>query len=297
MSDLHCAVIDNSVYVGGGTGDNKSDHASQAQIFKYDDSDDKWTLLIRTPTRFFGLVHHKERLATIGGMCSNNCISGDVSVFDLETKLWKDDEISPLAIKRFHPSVLSYRSRLAVVGGVTVGGSTVDNVEVYVDGQWHKAPSLPHRICLAKPVLFGNSLYLIGGLFSCNPEVPSKAVISIPLSKLFTPQTETKKVWKIISPEDSLTLHYRSAAANLGGMLFAVGGWSQSLIAPTTDIVAYSLSTNMWVRVRDGLPQPRCSCGATAQLQNGQVMLVGGIEKSANEKKRSANVLLASLVI
>lgn len=298
MSDLQCALIEDRVYVGGGTGDDKSDHISQSQIFEYIQSTDEWTFLTRNSTRFFGLVGYKGKLVTIGGMCAKHSISGDVNIFDFTTKTWDSNEIPPLATQRYYPTVISHCSRMAVLGGVTTGGSTTDKVEVFIEGQWHRAPTLPHRICLAKPVLFGKSLYLFGGLFSHNPEAPSKAVNYIPLSKLFTPLVDKereKQAWKIHSSESSATLQYRSAAANFGGMVFAIGGWSPELLAPTTDIVAYSMTAEMWVKV-ENLPQPRYSCGTTPQLQNGEVMVVGGIEKTADVKKRSSNVLLVSLI-
>ena len=135
------------------------------------------------------------------------------------------------------------------------------NTRHYINGQWHKAHSL----------LFGSSLYLFSGLQSCNPEVPSKAVISTPLSKLFVPpavgKNLLKKVWKVDSQEDSFTLEYWSAAANLGL------GEMQFVIAPTTDIVAYSLTVNIRLKVKESSPQAQCSCGATAQLQNGRSCL------------------------
>ena len=295
MSDLQCVVIEDNVYVGGGTGEDKSDHASQSQIFQYSQSHDQWTVLTQSSTRFFGLVSYKGKLVTIGGMCAHHSILGDVNVFNLTTKTWDDNEIPPISTQRYYPAVLSHSFCLAVLGGVTIGGSTTDKVEVFIEGQWHKAPSLPHRICLAKPALLGSSFYLLGGLFNRNPEAPSKAVTSISLSRLFKPLVDEKpdkKVWKVDSP---LPLQYRSAAANVGGMMFAIGGWSPVLLAPTTDIIGYSGSAQMWVKV-DNLPQPRYSCGVTPQLPSGDIMVIGGTEKNADVKKRSAKVLLATLV-
>ena len=295
MSDLQCAVIEDRVYVGGGSGDDKSNHTPQTQIFEYCESIDRWTVLTQNSTRFFGLVNYKGKLVTIGGMCVNNSISADVNVFDFSSKTWDDNEIPPMPTKRFYPAVISHGFQLAVIGGVTLGGSTTDKVEVFAEGQWCKAASLPHRMCLTKPVLFDRSLYLFGGLFSCNPEAPSKAVISIPLSKLFAPlDMNPGDYWKTESHEDSHTLQYRLTAANFGGMLFAIGGWSPTLLAPVTNIVAYSSIAKMWVKV-ENLPRPRSSCGATVQLQGGQVMVVGGIEKT-DSVKISANVLLMSLI-
>ena len=297
MSDLQCAVIEDNVYVGGGTAEDKSDHSSQSQIFAYDQSHDQWTVLTQSLTRFFGLIGYKGKLITVGGMCAKHTISGDVNVFNFTTKTWDENEIPPIATKRFYPAVISHGSCLAVCGGVTLGGSTTDKVEVFVDGQWHRAPSIPHRICLTKPVVIDRSCYLIGGLFSLNPEAPSKAIISIPLSVLFAPPDSTATAetsWIVEFSDDSSTIHYRSGATNFGGLLLTIGGWSPSLLAPTTDIATYSSMARMWVKV-DNLPQPRCSSGATALLQSGHIMVFGGMEKTAVTTKHSTSVLLMSL--
>ena len=297
MTDLQCTVIDNRVIVGGGTAENKSDYVSQTQILEYTESSDQWTVLTYNSTRFFGLTSHKGKLVTIGGICSKQMISRDVTIFDFTTNTWDGDAIPPMATNRFFLSVISYQSRLAVFGGVKTGGSTTDMVEVFIEGQWYKAPSLPHRICLAKPAIFDNMCYLIGGLFSCNPDAPSKSIICIPLSTLFPQEYKSSsgdnKAWQIKSEEES-TIHHCSAVTNFGGMLLAIGGFNSAQQSTTTDIIAYSSTANVWIKIGN-LPLSRSRLEATAQLQSGHVLMFGGLEKTSDTNKISASVYRMSL--
>ena len=301
MTDLQCVVIDNRVYVGGGRGDDKSEHTSQTQIFEYSESHDQWIVLTQNSTRFFALTSYKGKLVSIGGMTAENTISGHVSVFDLTKNTWNDKVIPPILTKRFFLAVISHCSRLAVFGGVTQGGSTTDVVEVFLEGQWYKAPSLPGRICLAKPVVYDNMCYLISGLFSYGPEAPTKSVICITLSELFSIQDSSdqeQKAWRVNSSEESSTINYRSAVANFGGMLLSIGGWIPALLTTTSDIVAYSSTANAWVKIGN-LPEPRSSFGATAIPQSGQVLMFGGLERTpvCTTNKTSSSVYRMTLAL
>ena len=302
MSDPQCAVLEDRVYVGGGTGEDKSDHTAQSQVFEYSIIDKKWSLLSHNHARFFGLTTYLGQLVSVGGILQPNDITGKIGVFDFTDKIWDHDKILPMPTKRFYPTVISYGNHLAVCGGVTHGGSTTDMVEVLVNNeQWCRGPKLPYRICRAKPILFDRSCYLIGGDFSEGPLVPSKAFVSIPMSFLIFPQpspgSDTYISWEYVSHNSST--NYYPAIANLGGVVLMVGGSDHSkLMVPNNKVYAYSAEATMWVRV-ENLPNPRCSLAATAQLQNGATMLIGGVEKTVegdkNTKKKSSCVTLMSL--
>lgn len=298
MSDAQCAVIEDRVYVGGGLGDEILDHALQSQVFEYSLLERKWSLLCHNHVRFFGLTNFCGKLVSIGGMTSTNYITGDVSMFDFAENCWNVNEIlPPMPTKRFHPAVISHSKYLAVCGGVTHGGSTTDIVEVLVNKQWCKAPRLPHRICLAKPAIVDHSLYLVGGAISLSPRVPSNALVSIPISFLVSPSWSYLNAWKDhrkricdLSADDNS--NYDTTIANHGGVLLMLGGWSHKLGAPTNRIFAYSSESCVWVRA-DNLPdQEACyRFTASAQLQNGAIMLIGGINKT---NSKSSRVLLMS---
>jgi hypothetical protein len=298
MSDPQCAVIDDHVYVGGGTGDDKSDHKAQSQVFEYTLVRKRWVLLTYNPARYFGLTNFMGKLVTIGGILTSNDITGNVSVFDFAEKTWKDGKILPMPTKRFHPTVVSHGTCLAVCGGVTHGGSTTAMVEVLVGEQWHRGPQLPYRICHAKHAILDHSCYLLGGALSLSPLIPSNASISIPLSFLmadsdsqqaeFKPQWEEHKkhVYNSILYGNS---QYCPTIANHGGILLIIGGWNPKLRVPTTNVFAYSSEADIWVKVQE-LPEQLCSLAASTQLRNGAIMLIGG----TNSNGKSAYVFLMS---
>ena len=83
---------------------------------------------------------------------------------------------------------------------------------------------------------------------------------------------------------------YYPVTANHGGILLLLGEWSHKLSTPTSDVFAYSSEADIWVKA-EKLPEPRCRFTATSQLQNGAIMLIGGVEKA---NKKSSGVLLVS---
>lgn len=292
MSDVQCAVVEDKVYVGGGIGENESDHAAQSQVFEYNLAEKKWRLLSQNHARFFGLINFLGKVVSVGGILATNAITGDVSVFDFAENCWSLDTILPMPTKRFHATVISHGECLAVCGGVVQGGSLTDIVEVLINEQWYKAPRLPYRICLAKSVVADHSCYIVGGAFSLSPLAPSNALISISLSFLASPLMSDQNEWKNHRKRisDSNSSNYYPAIANHGGILLMLGGWSHKLSTPTSDIFAFSSEADMWVKAED-LPEPRCRFTATSQLQNGAIMLIGGVEKA---NKNSSAVLLMS---
>ena len=296
MSDPQCAVVDGVVYAGGGLTDEKAGIPGQGQVFEYDQTQDRWSTLPDCPTRLFGLVQFCGSLLLLGGVTEMGMLSGTVYKFNKATRSWETDALPPMIKKRFQMTVFSHGTMLAVCGGVTQGRSATDAVEVFVNGKWQSGPSLPHRCFLSKPVIIGDQCYLMGGLISITPDIPTKVVLTVKLSDLFTSDNEDvqkKNVWEIHSTEICQITQYKSTPCNYGGILLALGGWDCALLCPSADIILYSSRKGFWVKTID-LPMARSSSTATAQLQTGHVMIVGGIEKDAMTK-RSASVVSMSL--
>ena len=150
VSNPQCAVIEDRVYVSGGTlGDEKTDPLTLSQVFEYSLVHKRWASLMPNPARHFALTDFLGRLISVGGVLSlSGDITGNVSVYSFVDQIWKDDRIPPMPTKRFHPTVVVHGRYLAVCGGVTQGGSTTDVVEVLLaGGQWFSGPPLPYRIC------------------------------------------------------------------------------------------------------------------------------------------------------
>lgn len=265
-------------------------------MFEYDQVEDKWKTLPDCPTRLFGLVQFRGNLLLLGGVTETGMLSGTVYKFNKATQRWEEGPIPPMLTKRFQMTVFSHGTALAVCGGVVQGRNVTNSVEVFANGKWQKGPDLPHRCCLSKPVVIGNQCYLMGGLFCISPDAPTKVVLTTNLSSLFTQDQviKQKKIWEVHSTEICKITQYKSAPSNYGGMLLALGGWDSALLCPSADILLYSSKKGFWIKIED-LPTACSSSTATTQLQNGHILIAGGIKKDANSTKRSASVLAMSL--
>lgn len=296
MSDPQCAVVNDVAYVGGGLTDEKAGTLGQGQVFEYDQENDRWNTLPDCPTRLFGLVQFCGSLLLLGGVTKTGMLSGAVYKYNKATQSWEESNIPPMSTKRFQMTVFSYKTAIAVCGGVVQGRNVTSTVEIFLNGKWQKSSDLPHRCCLSKPVIIGNQCYLIGGLFCISPDAPTKVVITTNLSTLFSEEDEDREraTWEIHSSDICQLTQYKSAPSNYGGMLLAMGGWDPTLLCSSADIVLFSTKKGVWVKMED-LPMARSSSTATTQLQNGQIFIVGGIEKSDSGAERSASVMSMSL--
>ena len=302
MSDAQCTVIGNKAYVGGGLTEDETSQASQ-HVFEYNVPNNSWTTLPMCPTKWFGLGHMNGKLLLIGGLRTSqsddeknpSSFSASVYEFEVHSRTWNTEVIPDMNVKRYLHTVVSHANALAVCGGIVHGGHATASTEVLVDGQWHTAPNLPSPCSCAKAVVANNTCYLMGGLYSFSPKQPFKCVQSIPVSSFFyahTSERESLSSWKATSPGESYVIQYKMAPANLCGILLAVGGWDHGSHSEIDTIVAFSQEANVWVKVAQ-LPVMRSSCVASSMTQNGEIVIVGGID--GETKKQSASTWLMSM--
>lgn len=302
MSDAQCTVLGNKAYVGGGLTEDKTSQASQ-QVFEYNLPDNSWKTLPLCPTKWFGLGHLHNKLLLIGGLRTTqhkddenlSRFSSSVYEFKADSGTWEKDVIPAMNKERYLHTVVSHANALAVCGGIVRGGRPTPSTEVFVDGVWHNAPDLPHPCTCAKAVVVNNTCHLMGGLYSFSPNVPYKCILTIPVSSLFSSysserESMTPSSWRQISPGDNHLIQYKMAPANLCGILLAIGGWDHDSQHEIDQIVAFSQEANIWVKVAN-LPVKRSSCVASSMTQNGEIIIVGGIDG----EKQSASTWLMSM--
>ena len=212
-------------------------------------------------------------------------VTGNIYSFHPDSHVWKKN-IPPMPTPRFRPTVISHRLGVAVCGGIEKSRSASGKVEVLrvESSQWFTADPLPLPCCIMKPAVVGSMCYLVGGYSSWQRATPTNCIMYASLASLFA-QTRSRSVWQRL-PEN--ILYNRPVAANLGGLLLAIGGWAEG--TATDSVFAYSSTSSSWVKIGK-VPIPHRAGGAVT-LPSGDVMVVGGIHDHGDDL---STVLLVSL--
>ena len=246
-------LIGDVVYVAG---------YDSRDMLRYDTRSDKWSVLPPCPVKYFVIRQLSGKLVTVGGSDGSDDV-GDVYAYEEETQQW-EKSIPPMPTPRIYPTVVTYRSSIAVCGGY--GGdqySNMDIVEVFNSDTsvWFTAAPLPVACEGMYVTVINDTCYLGGG----GGGEGNRSIMCASLPSLFQSTTPHNQVWTKLPDLP----HGGSALTNMGGTLLALGGSAVSL---SEDIHAYCPNTKAWVKI-GSLPQ---ACGAaTAELlPSGEVMLM-----------------------
>ena len=218
--------------------------------------DSTWTVM-ETPTYLYALIEHDFQLLLVGG-CEHPSEKVTNKIFTLKDGEFKET-LPPMREMRVSPSAVSSGSVLAVAGGHGTS-EKLSSVEVFKDGQWTTAPSLPTAGSWMKSALHEDQWYL----FQWNGSVYRTFIHSL-LSN------EDQSPWETL-PD---TLKRWSAVAFFGDHLLSVGRGDG--LTTTSAIHAFSSSSQSWEHVAD-LPIPLSSTTATVS-PTGELIVVGGKDK------------------
>ena len=229
-----CSVyLNGTLYFGGGTAFGP-DYRAAAALYSFKPGVDSTWTVTHTPTNYYTLVVHDSELLLVGGR--------EYSTDEVTNKVFtmRDGQfvetLPPMKESRSSPSAVSSGSALVVAGGEGTSGA-LSSVEVFKDGQWTTAPSLPSAGSDMKSALHGDQWYLI-----------------MSLGKVFRTSLQSLISGGDQSPWETLpdAPNQYSAAAFFGGHLLSMGGGIRN---PITTIHAFSPSTQSWEHVAD-LPVP-----------------------------------------
>ncbi len=230
-----CSVcLNGTVYLGGRT----TIRRPEAVLYSFKPGVDSTWTVTATPTYYYTLVVHDSELLLVGG-CEYP-IGGEITnkVFTMRDGQFVE-ALPPMKERRRSSSAVSSGSALVVAGGwdgTTIGA--LSSVEVFKDGQWTTAPSLPSAGSSMKSALHGDQWYLITYL---------GPVFRTSLQSLISGGDQS--LWETLPDAPN----YSSGAAFFGGHLLSIGG--RVYPNPTTTIHAFSPSTQSWEHVAD-LPVP-----------------------------------------
>ena len=283
--------------MGGGSTDTNDD---RYLVCQYDPASDEWTTLPPCPVVYFGLGQLSGELLTVGGVARGG-ITKKVYRYKLESQQW-EEFLQPMPTARYYLTVISAQSALTACGGATdTSGEACTTVEVYTTdtSQWHTTNPLPVPCWMMTSATINNTAYLLGGLTTDNK--PTKTVSYAPVASLIQRATSHPQQSASAARPDSTsspwkTLRYTplkmSAAASLGGMLLAVGGYDDQRDTLSA-VHVYSPATSTWIRVQSGdLSEPRYYCTAV-ELAGNRLLVVGGRDQ---DNKRMNTVFLGSLI-
>ena len=228
MSRASSVYLNGTLYVGGGT-TTEPGYRAEASLYSFKPGvDSTWTVTV-TPTYWYTLVVHDSELLLVGGR--------EYPTEEITNKVFtmRDGQfvevLPPMKERRVLPSAVSSGPALVVAGG-GLGTSRLSSVEVFKDGHWTTAPSLPSVGYNMKSALHGDQWYLITHL---------RKVFSTSLQSLIS--GADKSPWETLPDAPN---HF-SAAAFFGGHLLSIGG---GIPDPTT-IHAFSTFTQSWEHAAD----------------------------------------------
>ena len=221
-----------SVYLNGTLyveGKSTTDLRVEASLYSFKPGVDSTWTVTDTPTYWYTLVVHDSELLLVGGY-EGATHEATNKVFTMRDGQFVE-VLPPMKERRDSPSAVSSGSVLIVAGGRNISGALF-SVEVFKDGQWTTAPSLPSADYDMRSALHSDQWYLITNL-----------------GKVFCASLQS-----LISGADQLpweTLpdapNHFSATAFFGGHLLSIGG---GIPDPTT-IHAFSTFTQSWEHVAD----------------------------------------------
>ena len=229
MVTASSVYLNGTLYVGGGS-TNESGLRADAALYSFKPGvDSTWTVTV-TPTYWYTLVVYDSELLLVGGR--------EYHTFEITNKVFtmRDGQfvevLPPMKERRYSLSAVSSGSVLVVAGGENISGE-LSSVEVFKDGQWTTAPSLPSAGYDMQSALHGDQWYLItfqGKVFCAS------------LQSLIS--GADKSPWETLPDSPNQP----SAAAFFGGHLLSIGG---GFLNPTTAIHAFSTFTQSWEHAAD----------------------------------------------
>ncbi len=232
---------------------------AKASLYSFKPGVDSTWIVTDTPTYYYTLVAHDSELLLVGGY--------EYPTEEITNKIFTMrggqfvEVLPPMMERRHSPSAVSSGSALVVAGGKKTS-RVISSVEVFKDGQWTTAPSLPNAECGMKSALHGDQWYLITYL-----------------GKVFRTSLQSLISGSDQSPWETLPDAHNnySAAAFFGGCLLSIGG--EDYRNPKTAIYAFSSSTQSWEHAADDMPVP-LSASSAVVLPTGELLVIGGRDKS-----------------
>ena len=293
-------TVRDKVYFGSGTS-HLGEASSTPRVLCYSAVQDCWNSLSQCPVVGFGMGCYLGELALVGGAYGSpdegaSLLTGDVHLLDEGRGEWRKT-LPPLLKPRMLSTIISHSRGLVAAGGIVLDAThdhCLSSVEVFEDGQWHRAAPLPIACIGMTSAVIGDCCYLLGGFTDTELDRPTTHVFSASLSCLVQDaigcraglsngslEEASGSIWSelVSSPR------YASTAANLGNCLLTLGGSDEHLEHKSGALHVFSPLTNSWIRIED-IPVSCFAC-AVAKLSGGDLLIIGGMGHDEEDALRS----------
>ena len=221
-----CSVYLNGTLYVGGESTNEPGLRAEALLYSFKPGVDSTWTVTDTPTYRYTLVVHDSELLLVGGHEYHTKTMTN-KVFTMRDGQFVE-ALPPMNETRESPSAVSSGSALFVAGGLGTLGA-LSSVEVFKDGRWTTAPSLPSAEYDIKSALHGDQWYLITFLGK---------VFRTSLRSLISGFDQSP--WETLPDAPNGC----SDVAFFGGRLLTIGGGDDP--DQTTNIHAFSTHTQSW---------------------------------------------------
>ena len=265
------AVDANMVYCNG---------SGSTAVHAYDLQKEEWGRVTDCSYLYSCLVIVQGMLTTVGGESYGRPTNSLLSLMG-EGRDAKWLPLFPPMPARRENTAAAYDGCSLIVAGGYDGGKVLATVEVLDTNtrQWSTASSLLHPYSLATLGIYGDRLYMLGGVdqhgrgtravLTCSvPELLQSCQTQSLAGKLRTLTLKKKQVWRYGADAP----HKLSTCSVFCGRLVAVGGQDEAY-KETTAISAYNEKTDSWETMAD---MPTARHRVLVAIVSGKIMVIGG---------------------
>jgi N-acetylneuraminic acid mutarotase len=222
------------------------------------------------------------RIWVAGGLTASNKATASTQYYDPAINSWEQGPPLPEALH--HAMLVTYRHRLAVIGGFHSRGSDLladTSARMFLlnndTGKWEDGPSLHYPRAAGGAAVVDNEIVVVGGRTG-NPEQ------LVTQTEVFD-GTGWRDAADILVPGDHLAV---TADSNY---LYAVGGRKFTAGSNVDVVQRYDPKANRWTALT---PTPQPVSGAGAAVVKGQLIVVGGEKPTSVSGTAQAYDLTAS---
>ena len=246
-------------------------------VSEFDISSGSWSNLPRCRCSHFSLACVGGRLTAIGGYDFTTTNKLFTYCTDGPGKGSWVQELKPMPTARCNTVSVSTDTTLVVAGGDESGYNDYLSVVEAMDiasGRWSGVARLPQPCLNLSATLFGDQLYVTGGIAPRG----NSGTYSCSLSNLLSPPARGKRLRALTQPRKTVWQEIgspptsKTTLVTLCGEILAIGGLNEQR-KPVTGVYRYDVETGGWHKLSDLiLPRSRC----IAAVFEGGIICIGG---------------------
>ena len=270
-SGIAAAVVDDKIYIIGGTLENFEGPDGISTIEEYDPQTNTWRQVADMPTpRYYPKAAvANDTIYVFGGWYQEKGVKTHypvrVDAYDPATDTWTRKKDMP--VPRVHPAVGAVDGKIYIIGGSTGWGGEderrMDRVDIYdpATDTWEEGPKMPTRRDAYLGGVVNNHIYVIGGYGPPEGRALKNIEEYDPISRQ----------WRM--KNDMLEIRYSFRTVVVEDEIYVIGGIDKSHQYLTT-VDVYHPQTETWSDI-PAMPTPMYPQGAATV--NGKIYVFGGI--------------------